>query len=187
MIVVYNTITHVWDSTVDGAGFSQADGWIYEPTFENEQFARSIGSEFWTFDGNLIKTPTPSEYAAIYLVRRQDAMWRQIQAERDRRTANGVRVGANWFHSDVASRIQQLGLVVMGAALPTGIMWKTKGGTFVEMTPQLAGQIFQAVAMNDTVIFTIAEMRRGAMMAQPVPESYDFLTGSPAWPATFGE
>lgn len=109
-------------------------------------------------------------------------MWRLIQAERDARKANGVKVGPNWFHSDDGSRIQQLALVIFGANLPQGIMWKTLDGAFVPMTNTLAVQIFQASAAQDTAIFTVAEQHKAGMMYSHTPWTYDF---SSMWPATY--
>ncbi len=114
----------------------------------------------------------------------QDRMWRRIQAERDRRRAGGVRIGTNWFHSDDTSRIQQLGLLLMGANMPPNIMWKTMGNNFVLMTPTLAQQIFQATGTQDMQIFAVAEQHRAQMMAAANPTTYNFMTG---WPPTFGE
>ena len=96
-------------------------------------------------------------------------VWRAIQAERDRRQAGGVKVGENWFHSDLSSRIQQIALVVFGANLPANVMWKTLNGAFVPMTPTLAVQIFQASAASDIAIFTVAEQHKAMMMASPTP------------------
>lgn len=109
-------------------------------------------------------------------------MWRLIQLERDARKANGVKVGPNWFHSDDSSRIQQLALVIFGANLPQGIMWKTLDGAFVPMTNTLAVQIFQASAAQDTAIFTVAEQHKAGMMYSHTPWTYDFST---MWPATY--
>ena len=111
-------------------------------------------------------------------------VWKHIQQERDTRKAGGVKVGTDWFHSDDASRIQQLGLLMFGASMPAGIMWKTMAGTFVPMTPTLAGQIFAATATNDQAIFTRAEIHKATMMASPDPTMYDYSTG---WPLTYGE
>jgi hypothetical protein len=104
----------------------------------------------------------------------------RIKAERDRRKIAGTPVGAHVFHSDPDSRIQQIGLVMMGAALPAGIMWKTVGGAFVEMTPTLAGQIFQATAARDVALFAAAEAHIAAAAASADPLAYDFSAG---WPA----
>lgn len=114
----------------------------------------------------------------------QDRMWRRIQAERDRRRAGGVKIGTNWFHSDDTSRIQQLGLLLMGTNMPNNIMWKTMGNNFVLMTPTVAQQIFQATGANDMQVFAVAEQHRAQMMAAVNPTTYDFSAG---WPPTFGE
>ena len=106
------------------------------------------------------------------------------QAERDRRRQGGVKVGTNWFHSDDASRIQQLGLVMFGANMPANIMWKTMSGGFVAMTPTLAVQIFQASAVSDMTIFAVAEQKKAAINAAADPSTYDYLSG---WPLIYGE
>lgn len=111
-------------------------------------------------------------------------MWKLIQSERDRRKAGGVKVGTDWFHSDDTSRIQQLGLVMMGANMPSNIMWKTMAGTFIQMTPALAGQIFQLTASSDMAIFSVAEQKKTEMQASVIPEDYNYLTG---WPLIYGE
>lgn len=111
-------------------------------------------------------------------------IWRAIQADRDVRKSGGVKVGNNWFHSDDTSRIQQLALVMFGAGMPTGIMWKTMQGTFVQMTPTLAMQIFQTIAGSDQAIFGRAEFHRAMMSASGTPHLYDYSTG---WPQTYAE
>ena len=113
------------------------------------------------------------------------AAWDRIKTERDRRKYLGVKVGQHWFHSDDPSRIQQLALAVMGAAIPAGLQWKTLTLTpppvFVEMTPALAQSIFQATAASDAAIFAASEAHRVAMEASDSPESYDCSGG---WPAS---
>lgn len=111
-------------------------------------------------------------------------VWQAIKSERDRRKAGGVKVGAKWFHSDDGSRIQQMGLVMMGASIPANLQWKTMDGTFITMTQTLASQVFQAVAASDQAIFSVAEAHRVALQASADPAAYDYLTG---WPAIFGE
>lgn len=182
MAVVYNKQTREWRSVDDTTGYT--DPWIIDPVFEDQQLAMTVGQEFWTFDGNIIKTPTFAEVQAILKARAQQRKWEDIQAERDRRKANGVKVGNYWFHTDDSSRIQQIGLVMMGNDMPSNIMWKTMTGEFVQMTPQLAQQIFQAVAAQDIALFTIAEQHRAAMLAAENPCDYNYNTG---WPPTFGE
>lgn len=114
----------------------------------------------------------------------KSAKWEAIKSERDRRKAGGVKVGEKWFHSDDGSRIQQMGLVMMGANLPAGLQWKTMDGSFITMTQTLASQVFQAVAASDQAFFAAAETHRVKLNASADPASYDFSTG---WPKIYGE
>jgi hypothetical protein len=141
--------------------------------------------------------PLPAEEVAANQAAARVAKWETIKAERDRRKALGVKVGAHWFHSDDPSRIQQLGLArkadrleASGGSMdtpfsgpgPGGILaWKTIGGSFVPMTPTLAQQISEAIEALDLGVFAAAEGHRMAMEASENPESYDFSGG---WPAT---
>ena len=108
--------------------------------------------------------------------------WGQIKSHRDAVKAQGVQMGANWFHSDDSSRIQQLGLVMMGANLPAGVQWKTMSGSFVAMTPTLAGQIFQATAARDMAVFAVAEQHKAGVLAAADPGAYNWQTG---WPDSY--
>jgi hypothetical protein len=128
--------------------------------------------------------PLPSKAALDILVleKTKTRQWRAIQEIRDTKKAGGVKVGANWFHSDESSRIQQLGLVMFGANLPAGIMWKTLSGNFVAMTPTLAQQIFMAVAISDQQIFGVAEQKKVVMNAMENPQDYDQESG---WPIVY--
>lgn len=115
----------------------------------------------------------------------QARKWEQIKAERERRTrTGGYLVGTNWFHSDPDSRIQQIGLVMMGANIPAGLQWKTLDGSFVTMTQTLAAEVFAAAAASDQAIFARAEEHNAAMLQSETPETYDHLAG---WPKVFGE
>ena len=134
--------------------------------------------------GSLI-LPDQTTLDAAILQDVKDTMTALILTERWRRTSTGgYKVGSSWFHSDDTSRIQQLGLVMMGAGMPAGIMWKTMSGSFVLMTPTLAGQIFQSAAASDLTLFAVAESKKVAMMALTNPLSYDPLAG---WPKIYGE
>lgn len=132
--------------------------------------------DLWDGEGFTPSPPAP-------LADRQAAAWERIKRERDRRKYLGVKVGAHWFHSDDASRIQQLALVIMGAKIPPGLKWKTLTFTqppvLVTMTPALAQGIFQATAASDAAIFAAAEAHRLAMEASAEPQDYDISSG---WP-----
>lgn len=124
---------------------------------------------------------------AVPLETRKEQAWERIKQERDRRKSLGVKVGANWYHSDADSRIQQLSLFVMGGSMPP-LQWKTLTlsgpPVFVTMTQAIAGDIFQNTAASDAAVFAAAETHRLAMEASETPESYDMSTG---WPAAFGD
>ena len=125
--------------------------------------------------------PTPEQIAATIAQQKAD-IWEQIKAHRDQRKAQGVKVSGKWYHSDADSRIQQLGLVMMGASIPAGLQWKTMDGSFVTMTQALAGAIFQSTAASDMAIFAVAEQHRAALNASADPAAYNWQSG---WPATF--
>lgn len=187
MVPAYNKVTKIWLSTEDGSELTPPADWMIDPIFADEVMAHLTGQRFWTFDGNTINNPTLEEYNAVLKAEHQVEQWRVIQAERDTRRAGGVNVGGNWFHSDDTSRIQFLGLLMYGANMPPGIMWKTMSGTFVEMTSTLAQQIFGTIGAKDAAIFTAAETHRAHMLASATPETYNHKSGAPAWPVVYGE
>jgi hypothetical protein len=121
--------------------------------------------------------------------RTADQMWEAIKAERDRRALLGgymvlVNAVPKWFHSDVVSRTQQIGLILMGANMPASLQWKTMDGSKVTMTPALAQAVFNAAALHDQQMYAIAEQHRAAMLAAPDPDAYDFSGG---WPPIYEE
>ena len=146
-------------------------------------FAEGDGSSYETLQSP-DSLPTQEELDAKILQLVRKRMWQAIQAKRDYWQHAGVKVGSNWFHSDASSRIQQISLVMMGANMPQGIMWKTMQGTFVQMTPQLAGQIFQAIAVSDQTIYARAEYHRQNMILSSDPANYDYSAG---WPMIYEE
>ena len=109
--------------------------------------------------------------------------WDAIKAERDRRKEAGYMVAGHRYHSDQSSRIQQLGLVLMGASIPADLKWKTMDNGFVAMTPTLAQQIFFTTATNDATLHAVAEMKKAALYALAdlaAVEAFDVTAG---WPA----
>lgn len=114
----------------------------------------------------------------------KDAIWEKIKVDRDRRQGAGVKVGDNWFHSDDKSRIQQIGLVMMGANIPSTLLWKTMSGAFVSMTPALAADIFAATAQADIALFAYAEQLNARVQAAEDASTIDINAG---WPPTYEE
>jgi hypothetical protein len=131
----------------------------------------------WSYGAGVFSAPVATPVAQV-----QAAQWDKIKSERDRRQSGGYLVASKWYHSDDGSRIQQLGLLMMGASIPANLQWKTMDGTFVTMTQTLAGQVFSAAAASDQAIFAKAEAHKAAMIAATDPSTYDFSTG---WPAVF--
>jgi hypothetical protein len=185
MATAFNKVTRIWTST--DAPEELSTDWLIDPVFANREVAMTVGPEFWTYSGNVISGLTDAEIIATpaFLSKYQEDAWAKIKDERERRkTYGGYKVGTNWYHSDDTSRIQQIGLVILGANLPGNIMWKTMSGGFILMTPTLANQIFQAALMSDMTVFTVAEQKRAEMMTLPDPRTYNCLTG---WPLIYGE
>jgi len=109
--------------------------------------------------------------------------WEEIKRERDRRmNVGGYLAGGHWFHSDAASRTQQLGLVALGNNLPAGLTWKVLSNGLVTMTPSLAQAILAAAAENDNDIFVAALTHKAAMEASSNPATYDYSDG---WPLMY--
>lgn len=110
--------------------------------------------------------------------------WAAIQAERDRRMqSGGFMVRGKWFHSDIFSRTQYLGMMQAGQAIAdAGIQWKTMDHSFVPITPELAQEVFAAGCASDPSIFAVAEKHKAAMLESPNPLAYDFSGG---WPVCF--
>jgi hypothetical protein len=125
-------------------------------------------------DGSSRKA-TPEEVSAAALA----SITAAIKAERDRRKELGVPVGPYRFHSDADSRIQQLGLVMLGANMPDGLVWRTMGGVNAPMTPTLAQQVFGATVQRDGALFAAADAHIAAAAKLEDPLTYDFSTG---WP-----
>jgi len=158
-------------------GPEEADKW--------EDLISQCASEF------IPPTPLPLED-------RQNSVWEKIKAERDRRKTLGIQVGSYWFHSDVDSRIQWLGLkdtardMIMDGADKTSnisiggspVLWKTLSGAFIPVNIQLAMDVNNATKVLDADLFKNAELHRANMIKSSNPEEYDYSTG---WPLSYKE
>jgi hypothetical protein len=142
---------------------------------DEPELIEDVWTQKWVY---IPKTSTEVDLA------RQE-MIQAIKNERDTRSQQGgYEVGGKWYHSDMPSRIQQIGLLMMGTGIPAGLSWKTMDGSFVTMTPTLAQQIFAAAAAKDQALFAYAEVLIGQVNAAGDPEDIDIYTG---WPAEYGE
>ena len=91
----------------------------------------------------------------ILAVRKQKISQKRDQLWHD----GGCLVQGKWFHTDSHSKQQQMALAMLGTNLPAGLMWKTMDGSFIEMTPTLAQELFAAQVQRETEIFAIAEAK----------------------------
>jgi hypothetical protein len=130
-----------------------------------------------------------------------DVVWERIKRIRVRKgQEGGYQVAGHWYHSDLKSQAQQLGLARKADRIeaaggdmsvpfqgpgPDGILlWKTMAGAWVPMTPMLAQQIFDAAEAQDMALFARAEQLRAMLKASLTPAAIDIEAG---WPATFGD
>jgi hypothetical protein len=147
----------------------------------------AAGVQVWIEDGVLMSTDDAVAQQVIDaydpIPEAKAAKSNSIQAERERIKADGYVVQGNRFHSDRDSRIQQLGLVIMGANIPPGLMWKAMGGVFVEMTPALALAIFQTTAANDAALHAYGEQRRAELVSLQTLAEVEAFDVTAGWPA----
>jgi hypothetical protein len=182
-------IRAAYPNTSFSVPFSPPDGYanvfpapaIYDARTHSAREGAPVLTDKGHYEQTWIVEPLPAETVTAIKAAAQVVAWGQIKAHRDRLKENGVNVGGNWFHTDTFSRTQHLGLVMMGAGIPAGLMWKTMDNTYVEMTPTLANAIFQGIATLDTTTHSVAEAHRQQMLLADNPAAYDF---SANWPAT---
>jgi hypothetical protein len=75
--------------------------------------------------------------------------------------SGGCLVQDKWFHTDVKSKQQQMALTMAGQSLPANLLWKTMDGTFIEMTPAIAAELFAAQMTREATIFGLCEAKQG--------------------------
>lgn len=152
----------------------------------------------WVNEGNIPEDFSSYEQSGQALKDEKLKMWELIKQERDRRKTLGIQVGSYWFHSDVDSRIQWLGLkdtardMLMDGADKTSnisiggspVLWKTLSGAFIPVNIQLAMDVNNATKVLDADLFKNAELHRANMIKSSNPEEYDYSTG---WPLSYKE
>lgn len=168
------------DPDTQYVGKDANDAWALVDYTAEELAAKRgmLPGQKWLMPDRVVVTDSAVPVASL-----QAMMWERIKVKRDSIKSGGALVDGRWFHSDDPSRIQQLGLVMMGANVPA-IQWKTMSGAFVTMSQTLAGAIFNAVASLDQSAFANAEQHRAAMEASANPAAYDFSTG---WPQVYAD
>lgn len=128
------------------------------------------------------------------LPERRDGIWQQIKAIRQEKSERGgFPVAGKWFHSDVFSRTQQLGLIeaarqfVMAGGqitdpIPGVPPWSTMDNSTLVLTPAVVSQFLVVAAAQDGALFEHAKALRALVDASVDPESVDINAG---WPSTY--
>lgn len=136
------------------------------------EFYRLEGNE-WVYD--------PAAFAAA-LAQAKVQMTEEIKTYRDTLTTVHIVIDGIQFHSDPLSRSQQTTLTHMGKAgiVPAGLMWKTRGGEFIEMTNKLAAQFESVTIDHDMRLFANAQRHIAAVESLEDIQSvqdYDYSDG----------
>lgn len=156
-------------------------------TYEQQWEVISKFQEY-TDEQDVVHTVQEQEDAALAanLSSAKESKWNNIKDYRNKLTQEGGYKASNkWFHSDVFSRSQQLGLVMLGNSIPAGLMWKTMDGSFVEMTPTLAQEVFQSATLQDSAIFAYAENLNQQIQNSSDPEFIQGFDIKSGWPETY--
>lgn len=111
----------------------------------------------------------------------REAVSTDIKEVRDFRKSGGVNVAGKWFHSDESSRLQQLGLNLLGNNLPANIPWKTMDGSFTILTPEIVRGIFSAVMILDITTFAFAEHHLICVLEEYDPYKYVYQKWPPIY------
>lgn len=132
-------------------------------------------------------TPTPIE-------ERRKAKWSEVESYRNNlMQTGGFPVGSYWFHSDLLSRSQQLGLIELGKlALANGVdtndpipnspPWRTMSGEYITLTPTLTQSLVPSFLVQEASIFAVGDFYRNLINNSDNPEYIDITVG---WPLTY--
>lgn len=114
----------------------------------------------------------------------RDQKWQQIKTKREAVKYAGVPIASvgKTIDTDEGARSQQLGLVLMGASIPSGLMWKFADNSFAPMTPTLAAEVLAATAARDMAVFAVAEGFRSQIGAMSDWQAVIALDITAGWP-----
>ena len=105
----------------------------------------------------------------------------KVKQKRDLVKFQGVFISNKWIHTDTYSRTQWMAMVMMGANLPI-VSWTTMDKSTINTSQTLAMQVFQGVAIQDSLIYSVSSTHISNILALDDAYGYDILTG---WPTTF--
>lgn len=136
----------------------------------------------WLADDPAAVQAIIDSYDVLAVARAQK--WDEVKAKRDAVKYSGVPIASvgKVIDTDEGARTQQLGLVLMGAALPAGLLWKFWDNTFSPMTPALAQEILATTAARDMAVFSVGEAYRAQINAMTDWQAVLSLDISAGWP-----
>lgn len=136
----------------------------------------------WLADDALAVQAIIDGYDALSAARA--SKWEEIKVKREAVKYAGVPIASvgKTIDTDEGARTQQLGLVLMGAAMPAALRWKFADNTMVPMTPALAQEVLATTAARDTAVFSVAEGYRATINAMTDWQAVLNLDISAGWP-----
>ena len=132
----------------------------------------------------------------------KDEIWENIKNIRDTKQTGGSKVKVlekdYWFHTDIQSQIQHLGLyetakttfAISGNLNQTlklngaDIIWKCMNGEMLILTVQIVFDLFDADKKLMGSLFAAGETHKYFLYQSTDPLGYDYKTG---WPEVYGE
>lgn len=151
---------------------------IPDPERKNEEFYYVQTLDVAPY---VLNTPKPLDMV-------KQALCEKIKAHRDTLMFNGgCFVAGKWFHSDTHSKVQQIALNNLGANIPAGLMWKTMDGSFIEMTPLVASDLFIGQIYQEQAIFGASETKQAEVNSLTTIEELESYNIYANWPLVYGE
>jgi len=133
-----------------------------------------------------------------YIAQRKSEIWEDIKNYRTARLAGGYLYNGHWYHSDIAAKIELLGLqnkaiiqMINAGDLDdyividgTNTQVKTIDNGYMELTFNDALNIALAGEIQTKRTYERAAIHKALLDATSDPDSYNWHTG---WPAIYGE
>lgn len=177
-----------WDGSRGEVQVKESDGRIVRNDVIESFSGFQPAIDAWNAAYSAANTPPTLE-------QRRAARWEQVKAIRQTKTERGGFFAAGkWFHSDVFSRTQQLGLIIaaqqfvaggggVNDPIPGVPAWSTMDNSTIVLTPAVVSQFLPAFSAQEGAMFVYAKALREQIDASEDPESIDITTG---WPPVYG-
>jgi hypothetical protein len=122
-------------------------------------------------------TSTPKDWNMV-----TDPVWQMIKAKREFLKISGIKVGENWFKTDIESRQQYQDICAIGDSFDPVDNWSTMDGAVITMDYEKAKEIVKEISIFNQNVRSISQSHKVAMEASSNPYAYDYSTG---WPEVY--